>query len=317
MQARAKRERDSAKPQATRAAIRKLEGILKAEVSVALCLCILVVTGVSPAQAPPDLDTVLQQATEYVTRYEADLGNLIGTEEYTQTASWVSPTNRLTVAQKARRHLSSDFLIIQVGTDWIALRKVNSVDGFKEKQIQPDFEDAFDTSPEANVKRLESMKTESARYNVGDVHRDMNLPTFALKVLRKNEVSRFSFERAGTDKIEGIRTWEIRFRERTGRTLVFGGKGEPLYSHGSLWIDPGTGRVLRTEFDLENPYSKPPIKGTTTVTYTEGKKVQMLVPNLMAEHYETELHTIDCRADYSNFRPFEVDVKFEIASPKP
>ena len=35
----------------------------------------------------------------------------------------------------------------------------------------------------------------------------------------------------------------------------------------------------------------------------------------MVEHYETDYHTIDCRADYSNFRPFEVDVKFEIGKP--
>jgi hypothetical protein len=280
-----------------------------------LCLCAFVVSGKSFAQTNADLEAVLQRATDYVAQYEGDLGNLIGAEEYTQNASWISPQNRLSVTRRERRRLSSDFLIIQVGTEWVALRKVNSVDGFKEKQTEPAFEDAFDTSPEANLKRLESMKDESARYNIGDVLRNINLPTFALKVLRKSEVSRFTFERGGTDKIEGVRTWEIRFRERTGRALVSGGNGEALYSHGSVWIEPETGRVLRTEFDVENPYSKPHIKAEATVTYTAGKKVKMLVPSLMAEHYESELHNIDCRADYSNFRPFEVDVKFEIAKP--
>jgi hypothetical protein len=53
------------------------------------------------------------------------------------------------------------------------------------------------------------------------------------------------------------------------------------------------------------------------VTYGAGKKTQILVPTAMTEHYESMYHTVDCRADYSNFRPFEVDVKFEIALPTP
>src|SRR5262245_21209906 len=42
-----------------------------------------------PAQSSQDgLETVLQRATKYVTKYEEDLGNLIGSEEYIQNASW-------------------------------------------------------------------------------------------------------------------------------------------------------------------------------------------------------------------------------------
>jgi hypothetical protein len=37
----------------------------------------------------------------------------------------------------------------------------------------------------------------------------------------------------------------------------------------------------------------------------------------MIERYESLYTTVDCRADYSNFRPFEVDVKFEISLPRP
>jgi hypothetical protein len=37
----------------------------------------------------------------------------------------------------------------------------------------------------------------------------------------------------------------------------------------------------------------------------------------MREQYESGHNTIECRADYSNFRPFEVDVKFEISLPQP
>jgi hypothetical protein len=208
-------------------------------------------------QNSSELDDVLERAMGYVAQYEEQLGNLIGAEEYVQNAAWISRGARgfPQVDKRMQRRTSSDFLIIQVGSEWAAIRKVNRVDGFREKEIEPNFEDAFETSPEANARRLLSMKAESTKFNLGDVRRDINPPTFALKVLRSSEAQRFSFERAGSSRIQGIQTWEIRFQERSGRSLVVGGNGEFLYSSGSLWIEPETGRVLRTEFRVENPYA--------------------------------------------------------------
>ena len=53
-------------------------------------------------QSAPDLNTVLQRATEYVTQYEADLGNLIGSEEYVQTSVWLD--NRQPPRVSTRMH---------------------------------------------------------------------------------------------------------------------------------------------------------------------------------------------------------------------
>ena len=271
-------------------------------------------------QTPPELTNVLQRATEYVAQYEAELGNLIGAEEYIQNAVWlgVAAAGRSaspTVAKRLQRRTSSDFLIIQVGAEWAALRKTNRVDGSKLKETEPAFEDAFDNSPEANEKRLLIMKGESTQFNIGDIIREINLPTLALKVLRKGEVSRFVFDRAGSSKIEGIQTWAIRFREQSGPTFVIGAKREPLYSSGTFWIEPETGAVLRTEFDVENQFTPSRVKARVIVTYKQGKNLKMVVPSLMEEHYESEFNTVDCQAFYSNFRPFEVDVKFEIHPP--
>ncbi len=272
--------------------------------------------------APGELDTVLQRATEYVTKYEEDLGNLIGSEEYTQNVAWMATGNSRygMIAKKEQRRTSADFLIIQIGQTWSALRKVNRVDGLKVKEVQQTFDTVFDDSPAGNTKRFLEMKLDSTRYNIGGVIREINLPTFALEVLRKREVSRFTFEKAGTSKVEGVQTWEVRFHEMMAPTLVHGDPKDPeqeLFSHGTLWIEPETGRVLKTEFVVENSFEKPAIKARNVVTYAPGKRANILVPSLMIEHYENERSTIDCRADYSNFRPFEVDVKFEIAPIKP
>jgi hypothetical protein len=267
-------------------------------------------------QPVADLDTVIRRATDYVSRYEAELGNLIGTEYYVQNATLLDSSTPPRVAQRMQRRTSSDFLIIQVGTEWAAIRKVNRVDGGKVKEKPIPFEDAFDDSPAANSKRLQDMNIESTEYNLGSVRRDINLPTFALKVLRRQEVPRFSFERAGTAKINGLQTWKIRFHETSGQSLVVAANGAMLYSSGMLWIEPDTGRVIQTEFELDNPYSVPHVKGHIVVTYNAGRKTQLLVPESMTERYESTYTIVECRADYSNFRPFEVDVKFEIAAPQ-
>jgi hypothetical protein len=252
---------------------------------------------------------VIQRATAYVAKYEAELGNLIGNEEYLQTWS----NNR----SRKQRRTSADVLLIEVGNEWSALRKVNRVDGNKVKEPENTFEESFGDSPADNTKRLVEMKEDSTRYNLGDVLREINSPTFPLKLLRESDVWRFSFEKSGTEKIEGVQTWVIRFTERGVQTLVHGDHGEMLHSTGTLWIEPQTGRVLKTEFLVDNPYTTPQVRGKTTVIYSSGKTLNMLLPHSMSEHYETTNSTIDCLADYSNFRRFEVNVKFDYGRPKP
>jgi len=271
----------------------------------------------SQPQNSSDIAAVVQRATEYVTRYEEELGNLIGSEEYIQNSTWYGKDGlgNSRVAKRMRARLSSDFLIVQVGPEWSAVRKVNRLDGIKIKEIEPSLEEAFDNSPDANYKRLLRMKADSTQYNIGDVIREINLPTFALRVLRKSQVWRFAFERAGSSKVEGVQTWAVRFHEQTEPTLVVGLNDRALYSSGTLWIEPETGRVLRTEFTVDNPYAASRVKGRITVRYADGKNLKMLLPSLMDELYESEFNNVDCQAFYSNFRPFEVDVKFEIHPP--
>src|SRR5215475_6410977 len=90
-------------------------------------LIMLLAAGAVAQQNAPDLDVVLRRAADYVTQYEGDLGNLIGSEEYIQNVAWLGPNQRgnLQVVKHSQRRISSDFLIIQVGAEWVALRKVN------------------------------------------------------------------------------------------------------------------------------------------------------------------------------------------------
>ncbi len=255
----------------------------------------------------PALAAVIRRATEYVGKYEANLGNLIGTENYVQSATWqslsesndsytrqgpIQPSVSSTAVKKIDRRMLSDFLLIQVGPQWVPLREVNELNGAK---VRNELQSPFDESPANNTKRFNSMKADSTKYNIGDVIREINLPTFALQVLRQNETSRFDFEKNGTEMIDGTMTWRIRFRETRGRALVTTATGKNLYSTGTLWINTETGAVLKTEFIVDNRAATPEIKSKVVVTYVGERNLGFLVPGLMLEHYERGDNIIDCR----------------------
>jgi hypothetical protein len=250
-----------------------------------------------------DLRLLLDRAAEYVAVYEdRQLGNVVATESYIQNAG-----------PRLQSRMESDFLIVLIGGNRMGVRMVNRVDGKPVKSSETSFEAMMDDSPQGVLKRMAALREESTRYNIGPVLRQINLPTFALKVLRREEAPRFAFERRDTDKINGIEGVEVRFQERRAPTLVHGDKGESLLSSGAVWIEPATGRVLKTEFNVENPYAL--ARGRITVTYTENRALKILVPEEMKESYTAGgLNTVDCTARYSNFRSFQVDVKAEIES---
>lgn len=268
------------------------------------------------AQADP-LSAVLERAGEYVARYEEkELGNLLVAETYLQTAVIYNYQGR-GVTHTDRRSMQSDFLMLDLGKERIGLRLVNAVEGVAVRKTQSSFEAILSDPTVGTAKQIAAIQEESSRYNIGAVHRQINVPTSALKVVRKAEASRFSFTKRAEKKINGIGTWEINFKEERAPTLTHGLKGESLTSTGLIWIEPETGRILKTEFHVENPYSTPPAKAVVTVTYKEDKSLGMLVPDDMHEEYTTELTTVTAIANYSKYRLFKVDVKSSIESPSP
>jgi hypothetical protein len=278
-----------------------------ATVSAVITLCLLAVD--YPAQIPSDeLERLLTLASDYVDRYEEhQLGNVVAAEKYIQD-----------YGPQLQRRLESDFLIVLIGGTRMGVRKVNKVDGVPVKSSESSFEAMMDDSPAGVAKRIAALKDESTRYDIGPVLREINLPTFALKVLRRKEVPRFAFTpQRGLDKINGLEGIEVRFRELRSPTLVHGGKGESLLSTGTVWIEPATGRILKTDFNIENPYTN--IKGQITVTYAANKALGILVPEEMKESYSVAnspfLPFVRCTATYSNFRSFNVDVKSSIETP--
>jgi len=282
------------------------------------CFFILWVWSLSglASQKPDELQQVLDRAARYVDDYEENqLGNLLVNETYLQNSVYYSDDGRGRIIGSEKRRTEADFLMIAVDGDRVGIRQVRTVDSFPVPR-KDNLEAMLDDSPAAVRKRLDELRQDSSRYNIGAVLRKINLPIFALRVARAKESPRFSFEKHGVKKSKSGETWEIRFRELDLPTLTRGLNGEPLFSTGTLWIEANSGRVLKTQIKVSNPYSQHPVTGEIDVTYSEEKQLGMLVPSEMSERYESLVNIVTTEATYSKFRKFNVETSAAPAHPR-
>ena len=131
-----------------------------------------------PAEQP-DLRTVMARAGAYVATYQRDFSLLLADERYDQDVS--------SAATAERRVLVSEFALVRVDdgnrTLWLAFRDVVEVDGRAIRDRQERLQRLFLSPPPNALAQARAIALESARFNIGDVVRTVNVPTLALEFL--------------------------------------------------------------------------------------------------------------------------------------
>jgi hypothetical protein len=151
--------------------------------------------------------------------------------------------------------------------------------------------------------------TESARYNIGNVERNVNVPTLPLQFLLPESRDRFAFSDGKADA--GTPGRVIDFKE-TGRPTFIsttGGRDLPVY--GRFWVDEQAGTVLRTELHMVDTA----LEGHVTVVYEVDAATGLRVPVRMEERYRRQRDSNEVRgvATYSKFRKFQVTTSEDVA----
>jgi hypothetical protein len=159
--------------------------------------------------------------------------------------------------------------------------------------------------------RAETIQAESARYNIGPIMRTINMPILALLFLEQKVQPIITFRRKDAGNVKRFAAlaaerdvWLIEYKETQDGTLVRGAGDRDIPSHGRLWIDSATGRILRTELISEDIS----VRAVIDVSYRSEPGLDLLVPDEMREIYilrRTESR-IDGRAEYARFRRFTV-----------
>jgi hypothetical protein len=252
---------------------------------------------------------ILASAAAYLASYEHAFSVVVSEETYLQEQHLDArlSTRAINTAQEPptdrTRTLRSDVLQASVGErEWVAFRDVYEVDGQTVRDRDERLQKLFIETPAQAVEQARRIVAESARYNLGTLQRDFNVPTMALTYLRGPNQSRSEFKIAGRKDVDGVSAVVLEFKERATPTMIQSA-GADLPATGRFGIDAKSGRVLKTEFSVADRRAG----GTITVTYGAVPTLTVWVPILMTEAY-TGAETIFAKATYSNFRQFGVSV---------
>ena len=249
---------------------------------------------------------MLDKAGDYVATYERTFVGVVAEETYRQEVRGVGRTDQRGFAVEApseRRDLKSDMLLVRApaGDRWLQFRDVFEVDGKPVRDRAERLEQLF-LRPSASAQRqVDDIAAASARYNIGGVNRNINLPVLALTVLEPQNRAWYAFK--GSRKAAG--TFELEYQEERGGTLIRTTGDQAMPSHGRFTIDAATGRVLASELIAENGS----LRAQIDVTYAIEPAMGMLVPREMREKYTLKDGSkIEGKATYAHFRRYQVTV---------
>ena len=146
--------------------------------------------------------TVLDKAGDYVAACERTFVGVVAEETYRQEVRGPrghrSARLRRSKRRGQRRDLKSDMLLVRApaGDRWMQFRDVFEVDGKPVRDRAERLTKLF-LQPSASMQRqVDDIAAASARYNIGGVNRNINLPVLALTVLEPQNRAWFSFKGA-------------------------------------------------------------------------------------------------------------------------
>ena len=121
--------------------------------------------------------------------------------------------------------LVSDFLLVEVkGEGWLPFRDVFERDGRPVRDREERLATIFLKGGRDAFEQARAIMDEGARYNIGNINRNINMPTLPLAFLTERHRHRFEFKLGKRDDADpGV---EIEFRE-TARPDLRGHDGRP------------------------------------------------------------------------------------------
>lgn len=245
--------------------------------------------------AGPDLQTVLDMASDYEAKFIGDFENVVAEEVYVQETS----------APRRKRTIKSDYLFVRYPDveGLMTLRDPFEVDGKAVRDsASADRMMRLFTSPVPNaILRARALAEEGARYNLLDIG-TLNNPVLTMVFLQRNYRPRFRWNLSGIDKNLGPSVRTVHFEEFRVPSILKTGANQDLLTRGLIWLDEQSGRVVKTRVQI-GPSRIPP-EIVTTFRHDDGLGID--VPGEMKDWYPDRQGDISGVATYGRFRRFQV-----------
>lgn len=291
---------------------------------------------VAPVAPPEPVGTEAPELAERLARYselfERQITAVVAEERFVQiiqpwrgapsapekepALTWIEPGTKgpRTGPVIARRQLVSDVLMVQLpGRPWQSYRDVAEVDGQPVRDRTDRVQKLFLSSGADRASRFQDIAVESARYNLGELRRDLNLPTVTLWLLRRENHPRFTFKRQKDEAVDGRNCRVLAFKEKVRPTLISTRNSGDIFLYGRVWLDQENGRVRRTELRFDRPIAGAEISdllGTREVPATA--KAGGGVPPVPTEFRESVSFRSSIRVGYGGVEGIDILVPVQM-----
>ena len=199
---------------------------------------------------------------------------------------------------------------------WLAFRDAFEVDGKRVRADQGRLEAMFAEGIETAIPAADMVSLDAVKHNKGTMAKSVHAPTFALVVLSPAHQSAFQFAKKNEKKVDGMAVWVVSYTE-TGRgefARTIEGVPQPL--RGEVWIEPSSGRVVKTTVVMDSLDAYPEMRRrperyealprmTFDVTYSLEPKLNLWLPRELKENYDRRTEVVTTTATYSNYRIIE------------
>jgi hypothetical protein len=260
--------------------------------------------------------TVLSSGMRYVMNYEQQFALLVSEEHYVQelqrppnpgdNLSRTNPGGGMRAGGALSiQTIKSDFLLVQLGMDgegWMPFRDAFEVKGKKLRNRDERLLKLFLGSDKDAFEKATRFNEASVKHHLGNVARTINIPTLGMMLLHPRVNERFEFTDGGEEAITGRVLRKAIYREAARPTLIKTTRGRDLALTGTIWIDPFTGAVVKSEMNAADPA----VRCQVVVTFRRDEALEMWVPDKMEEYYKAALAVDDilATATYTNTRKY-------------
>jgi len=258
--------------------------------------------------------TVLSSAMRYAMNYEQRFALLAADELYVQelmrppnpgdNLSRSNPGGGMRAGgSMSQQTIKSDYLLVQLGGDgegFMPFRDSYEAKGRKLRERDDRLLKLFTSSDKSRFEKAAALSSDSAKHNLGNVARTINIPMLAMMFLHPRVNERFEFTDGGEETINGRILRKAIYKEVARPTLIKTSRGRDLAMTGFLWIDPFSGTVVKTELNAADPI----VRTQVVVTFRRDDALDMWVPEKMEEYYKaySAVDDILATATYTNVR---------------
>jgi len=241
-------------------------------------------------------------------------------EDYTQRRAYTfgtSASGGRTFATESKRLRSDVVMTVEPGPRWVTFRDVFEVEGRPVRDRDERLAKLFLSPTETTGDQAGRILAEGARFNVyPQLNRTLNVPFTTLVFLLRSHQPRSDFTIDGAETIDGQEAVVLRFSERGTPRILRSDDGAG--ARGTFWIEPLSGRVLRSELVFRSiGRGIGTVTATIRVTYAREPRTDLWLPVLMDERYtfaNPDAGALTGTARYSNARQFAVDTNSSVKS---